>query len=112
MPRTKLTPELKRDLAAIRMRDVMDPKQHFKKDGRRNAIPEFSQVGTVIEGPTEFYSARLTRRERRRNIVEEVLASSEASAKFARRYNDIQQRKSSGRKGYVKKFVAKRKARR
>lgn len=32
------------------------------------------QVGTVVEGPGEFYSARIPRKQRKRTIVEELLA--------------------------------------
>jgi len=50
LPKTNLTPELKRDLQLLRMRSVLDPKRHYKKEGSKPQIPEFSQVGTIIEG--------------------------------------------------------------
>ena len=111
MPRTNLTPQLKKDLQLLRMRGVLDPKQHWRKDTRKNFVPDFSQVGTLVEGPTEYYSARLTRKERKQTIVEEVLGSTETNAKFKTRYNDIQTRKMSGRKGFYKKLVAQRRKR-
>jgi len=112
MPRTNLTPQLKKDLQLLRMRGVLDPKQHWRKDTRRDFVPAFSQVGTLVEGPTEYYSARLTRKERKRTIVEEVLGSTDTNAKFKTRYNDIQTRKMSGKKGFYKKLVAQRRKRR
>ncbi|AEO58126.1 hypothetical protein MYCTH_101411 [Thermothelomyces thermophilus ATCC 42464] len=75
MPRTNLTPELKRDLQVLRMRDVAAMgKQFFKKDTRRDLVPEYSQVGTIIAGATDGMNNRLTRKERKRTIVEEILA--------------------------------------
>ena len=35
------------------------------------------QVGTVISGPAEFYSARIPRRQQKRTLVEELLADEE-----------------------------------
>ncbi|KAL2017296.1 hypothetical protein VTK56DRAFT_2319 [Thermocarpiscus australiensis] len=111
MPRTSLTPELKRDLQLLRMRDVVAMgKQFFKKDSRKDFIPEYCQVGTIIAGATDGLNGRLTRKERKRTIVEEVL-SGENLAKFKNKYQEIQEQKKSGRKGYYKKLVAGRRKR-
>lgn len=112
MPRTNLTEDLKKDLQVLRLRSVLDSKKFFRKDTRQKLVPDFCQRGTIIEGPTEYYSARLTRKERKRTIVEEVLAADDANAKFKTRYDDIQTRKSSGKKGHYKKLVAARRKRR
>jgi len=70
--------------------------------------PEFSQVGTIIEGPTEFFSARLAKKDRKRSFVEEVLAVETATQQFKTKYNDIQRAKTSGKKAHYKKLKAKR----
>jgi hypothetical protein len=108
MPKTDLTPELKKDLQLLRMRSVLNPGQFFKKDSRKDPVPEYSQVGTIISGPTDPASSRLTRRERKRTIVEEVLGSDDVMAKFKNRYGKVQDRKTSGRKGHYKRVVARR----
>ncbi|KAI6382902.1 hypothetical protein MCOR25_000417 [Pyricularia grisea] len=108
MPKTNATPELVRDLKLLRMRNVLNPKQFFKKDTRTQLVPTYCQSGTIIEGPTEFYNARLNRKERKKTLAEEVLASSDAMAKFKTKYSDIQTRKMSGRKGSYKKMMAQR----
>ncbi|KAB5570437.1 Fcf2 pre-rRNA processing-domain-containing protein [Coniochaeta sp. 2T2.1] len=105
----KTDPATKKDLQIIKLRDVLAlGKQHFKKDTRKDPFPEFSQVGTLVEGPTEFYSARLTKKERKRTLVEEVLAQGQALSKFKNKYSEIQERKSSGKKSHYKKVVARR----
>lgn len=104
MPRTNLTPQLKRDLQLLRMRDVLDPKRHYKKDTRKQQIPEYSQVGTVVEGPTEYFSARLMNKDRKRTLVEEILAGEKASGRFKSKYNEIQEAKMSGKKAHYKKL--------
>lgn len=99
---------MKRDLQLIRMRGVLDPHRHYKKDNDRGKVPEFSQVGTVIEGPTEYYSARMQNAERKRTLVEDVLVKERENGKFKRKYNDIQSAKTSGKKGHYKAQMAKK----
>ena len=90
------------------MRDVLDPKRHYKKEGSKPQIPEYSQVGTIIEGPTEYFSARLSNRDRKRTLVEEVLAGERTSGRFKSKYNEIQEAKTSGKKAHYKKMKAMR----
>lgn len=107
LPRTVLTPELKRDLQLLRMRSVLDPHRHYKKDNSsKNHVPEYSQVGTIIEGPTEFFSGRLSNKDRKRTFVEEVLAGETASHKFKSKYQQIQEAKTSGKKAHYQKVQA------
>lgn len=79
------------------MRNVLDPKRHYKKDNGKAQAPEFSQVGTIIEGPTEYYSSRILNKDRKKTFVEEVLAAEEEQGRFKRKYNDIQALKMSGK---------------
>lgn len=104
MPRTNLTPELKRDLQLLRMRDVLDPKRHYKKENRKQLVPEYSQVGTIIQGPTEYFSSRLLNKERKRTLVEEVLAGEKATGRFKSKYHEIQEAKASGKKAHYKRL--------
>ncbi|KAI1005213.1 hypothetical protein K3495_g3003 [Podosphaera aphanis] len=104
LPRTELTPEVKRDLKLLRMRDVLDPKRHYKKDQRKSEFPEFSQVGTIIEGPTEYYNGRLSNKERKQTLVEETLHSTKSMQRFKSKYAEIQAVKTSGKKAHYKKL--------
>lgn len=70
--------------------------------------PEYSQVGTVIEGPTEYHSARLQNKDRKRTFVEEVLAGEKDTGRFKKKYGDIQVNKTSGKKAHYKALQAKR----
>jgi hypothetical protein len=107
LPRTNLTPELKRDLQLINMRAVLDPKRMYKKQGKFK-IPDYSQVGTIVEGPTDFFNSRLTNKERKHTLVDETLAAEAASGRFKRKYHELQDRKKSGKKSFYKALVAKR----
>lgn len=75
-----------------------------KKDNSAAKIPEFSQVGTIIEGPTEYFSGRLSNKERKRTFVEEVLEREKSEGRFRAKYNEIQAAKSSGKKAHFKKL--------
>ncbi|KAI0911447.1 Fcf2 pre-rRNA processing-domain-containing protein [Ustulina deusta] len=107
LPATDLTPELRRDLQLLNMRDVLDPKRHYKKDTTR-AIPEFSQIGTVIPGPTDYFSGRMTKKERKRTLLEHVLETEDTTRRFKSKYGEIQAAKTSGKKGHYKKMMQKR----
>ena len=112
LPKTTVTPELKRDLQLLRMRSILDPKRHYKKadTNRRSLIPEFSQLGTIVEGPTEFFSGRLGKKERKKSFVDDVLSRPDTMDRFKRRYNDVQDSKSSGKKAYYQRLKAQRSA--
>lgn len=103
-----VTPELKRDLQLIRMRSILDPKRHYKKENGKVKAPEYSQVGTIIEGPTEFFSARIAKKDRKKTFVEEALATEKENGRFKRKYQEIQTTKTSGKKAHYKALQAKR----
>lgn len=103
-----MTPELKKDLQLLKMRGVLDPKRHYKKDDVKSLAPEFSQIGTVVEGPTEYFSSRLSNRERKKTLVEEVLGDERSTGRFKNKYREIQAVKTSGKKAFYNKLKEKR----
>lgn len=108
LPKTEMTPEFKRDLQLLRMRSVLDPKRHYKKESAKARAPEFSQVGTIVEGPTEFFSGRIAKKDRKKTFVAETMALERESGRFKSKYNDIQQSKQSGKKAFYNNLRAKR----
>ena len=110
------------------MRGILDPKRfcklislfqngqrlNFETDKKENGksnVPAFSQVGTIIEGPTEYYNGRLQNKDRKKTFAEEVLAREAQTGRFKKKYNEIQSSKTSGKKAYYKALKAKRKGR-
>ena len=108
MPKTELTPQLKRDLQMLEMRSVLDPHRHYKKDNRKGKVPSFSQPGTVIEGPTDWYTGRVNKKDRAKNFVDEAMTTEKQTGRFKRKYGEIQEAKTSGKKAHYKKLLAKR----
>lgn len=102
-----ITPDIRKDLMIIKQRSALDPKRHYKKDNWK--IPKHFQLGTIIEGNTEFYSARMTKSERGRTLVDEILNDEERKRFFRRKYKEIQAQKTSGGKAHYKKLQNKRK---
>lgn len=77
IPERVLTPEEERDVRVVENRAFLDPKRFYKSSGtgrKQGELPTRVHFGTVIAGAHEFYSARLTRKERKPRIIDEVLA--------------------------------------
>ena len=64
------------------MRSVLDPKRHYKKENGKAQPPKYSQVGTIIEGRTEFFSGRIAKKDRKKTFVEEVLDQERHNKRF------------------------------
>lgn len=101
MPKGELTPAVKRDLKVLEQRAALDPKRHYKKDKWKT--PDFFQVGTIVEGNTEYYSARMKNKERKQTILESVMNDQDTKHYFKRKYDEIQVKKTSGKKAHYKK---------
>lgn len=70
MTSTPMTDALKKDLILIKNRNFLDAKRFYKS---ADTAGKFLQAGTVIEGPSEYYSSRLTKKQRRNNLVDEIM---------------------------------------
>ncbi|XP_042318023.1 deoxynucleotidyltransferase terminal-interacting protein 2 isoform X2 [Sceloporus undulatus] len=105
MKAPEITDELKNDLKALKMRAAIDPKRFYKKNDREG-LPKYFQVGTVMDSPVDFYHARIPKKQRKKNIVEELLADSEFRRYNKRKYQDIMAEKAAlaaGKKNRKKK---------
>uniref|UniRef100_UPI003590285E deoxynucleotidyltransferase terminal-interacting protein 2 n=1 Tax=Myxine glutinosa TaxID=7769 RepID=UPI003590285E len=104
MPRTELTPEIRQNLLALRLRDYADPTRFYKPPDRAG-FPKHFQMGTVLNSPAEFYSARISRKQRQRNFLEEMMADAEQRRYRKRRIASILaegQAKSAGKKLWLR----------
>ncbi|XP_057573872.1 deoxynucleotidyltransferase terminal-interacting protein 2 [Hippopotamus amphibius kiboko] len=108
MKAPELTDELKNDLKALKMRAGMDPKRFYKKNDR-DGFPKYFQIGTVVDNPADFYHSRVPKKQRKRTIVEELLADSEFRRYNRRKYSEIMAEKTANAAG--KKFRKKKKFR-
>ncbi|KAH3679861.1 hypothetical protein WICMUC_000604 [Wickerhamomyces mucosus] len=107
MPKGELTPQTKRDLKIIEQRAALDPKRHYKKGKWKT--PEYFQMGTIVQSSAEFYSSRLKNKERHNTILQSVLNDSDTKHYFKRKYDEVQAKKTSGKKAFYKKVKEARK---
>ena len=71
-------------------------------ESRNAKIPPYSQVGTIVQGPTEFYSGRIMKRDRKKTFVDEVMTGEASKGHFERKYSEVQTSKTSGKKAHYK----------
>ena len=83
-----MTEELRKDLQLIRNRAALQPTKFYKSSDPTGPVV---QTGTVIEGPSEYYSSRLTKKQRRGNLVDEILADADTSGYAKQKYKAFQQ---------------------
>ena len=92
MRATPMTEQVAEDLKLIRNRNYLDPKRFYKStDTFHNTV----QAGTVIEGATEYYSSRLTKKQRKETLVQEVMADSAVASYAQDKYRKMQQEKTA-----------------
>ncbi|XP_018351803.1 PREDICTED: deoxynucleotidyltransferase terminal-interacting protein 2 [Trachymyrmex septentrionalis] len=84
----EITPEIRHDLEVLRMRSALNPKHFYKKNDMK-ALPTHFHVGKVIDSPMDFYSSRLTKKERKKTIVDELMADAEFTKYNKRKYKEI-----------------------
>ncbi|ROI46650.1 Deoxynucleotidyltransferase terminal-interacting protein 2 [Anabarilius grahami] len=102
MKAPEVTEELKNDLKALQMRSAMDPKRFYKKNDREG-FPKYFQVGTVVDSPVDFYNSRIPKKQRKRTIVEELLADAEFRSYNKRKYQEIMTEKAAQAAGKTNK---------
>ncbi|XVF71195.1 hypothetical protein PTKIN_Ptkin12aG0016600 [Pterospermum kingtungense] len=91
MPAPTLTPELKKDLQLLKLRGAIDPKRHYKKDSKSKALPKYFQVGTVVESVTDYYSGRMTKKERKPTLADELLSDPTVRQYRKRKVREIEE---------------------
>lgn len=88
LPATEMTEEVKHDLEVLQMRSVLDPKHFYKKNDLK-VLPKYFQIGKVMDSPLDFYNNRLTKKERKKTIVDELLADVEFNKYNKKKYKEI-----------------------
>uniref|UniRef100_A0A7N0VB69 Fcf2 pre-rRNA processing C-terminal domain-containing protein n=1 Tax=Kalanchoe fedtschenkoi TaxID=63787 RepID=A0A7N0VB69_KALFE len=97
MPAQTLTPELKKDLQLLKLRNVIDPKRHYKKgDTKLKNLPKYFQVGTMVESASDFYTGRLTKRERKASLADELLSDKHLADYRKRKVREIEEHNRPG----------------
>ncbi|XP_045483735.1 rRNA-processing protein fcf2 [Harmonia axyridis] len=88
LPATEVTDEVKRDLEVMQMRSVLDPK-HFYKKNHMKVLPKYFQIGQVQDSPLDYYNSRLTKKERKKTLVDELMADAQFQKYNKNKYAEI-----------------------
>ncbi|GAA5957911.1 hypothetical protein JCM3765_006200 [Sporobolomyces pararoseus] len=98
MPATPMTPELKREIDAMRLRNALDPKKFMKGSAKNEKIGEFFQVGHIITPNTRATTSNSLPTASKRSFVEELVEDEQARAYAKRKTKEVMQKGMSGRK--------------
>ncbi|GAA5841052.1 hypothetical protein JCM3766R1_006649 [Sporobolomyces carnicolor] len=98
MPATPMTPELKREIDAMRLRNALDPKKFMKGGAKSEKIGEFFQVGHVITPNTRATTSNSLPTASKRSFVEELVEDEQARAYAKKKTKEVMQKGMSGRK--------------
>nr|CAG4645896.1 EOG090X0GO7 [Lynceus sp. MCZ IZ 141354] len=110
LPATELTEEKQRDLEILQMRSVLNPKQFYKKNDLK-VLPKYFQIGKVLDSPADFYHSRVPIKERKKTLVEELMADAEFQQYNKRKYADIitEKQKLTGSFRHAKRLKSRKK---
>lgn len=89
LPTQEITDEVKADLRVLRLRSAFDTKRFYRKDDTTKFPTQF-HVGRVVEHASDFYGGRLTKKQRKTTMAEEVMHDEHLSAVRRKRFNKIQ----------------------
>lgn len=79
---------MRREVQAIRLRNALDPKRFYKGGNKDKGMPRFAQLGRIVSSPLEPRQS-LTKAERGRSVVEEMVRDAEASAYAKRKFGEV-----------------------
>ncbi|XP_034234440.1 deoxynucleotidyltransferase terminal-interacting protein 2-like [Thrips palmi] len=88
MKAPELTEEMKNDLEILKMRSSLDPKHFYKKNDFKT-LPKYFQVGRIVESAADFYHSRIPKKDRKKTLVDELLADAEFQKSTKKRYAEI-----------------------
>ncbi|KAK1231203.1 dTDP-fucopyranose mutase [Marasmius sp. AFHP31] len=90
-------PRLHREVEALRLRNQLDPKRFYRKDEGEGkgikGLPKHFAMGTIVSESTPFGGAsgqNLTRAERKRTLVDELVDDAEAKRYAKKKFQDLQ----------------------
>ncbi len=94
MAKVELTEEVKADLRALRLRNQIFADRFYKAADSKK-LPEYFQIGTVVEGSgvEGGKKDRLTKKERKGRIAEQLLEEDLHSGFSKRKYEALNERK-------------------
>ncbi|POY74966.1 hypothetical protein BMF94_1942 [Rhodotorula taiwanensis] len=98
MPATPMTPELKREIDALRLSNQLDPKKFLRGGAKRDKVGEFFQIGHIIAPSTRATTLSSQPSVQKRSFVEDLLEDEQSKAYAKRKTKEVLAKSMSGRK--------------
>jgi len=83
-----MTEEIKHDLKVLKYRDVIDGKTFYKSDNSRK-LPKHFQIGRVVDDKTDYYSNRISKKQKKMSLADELLEGVHKDQTRKRRLQDV-----------------------
>ncbi|KAH7103792.1 Fcf2 pre-rRNA processing-domain-containing protein [Auriculariales sp. MPI-PUGE-AT-0066] len=99
------SPEAIREAEAMRLRNAVDPKRFYRKEGEKSQQKYFA-VGRIVPSSTPFGGAsseNLTRAARKRTIVDELVDDAEAKRYAKRKFSELSATRGARGRGTLKR---------
>jgi hypothetical protein len=91
-----ITPEIKNQVQVLQMRAFLDPKRFYKKDSSKNTLPKYFQLGTIQGDPLHYYSDRISRKQRNKDLLDDLLQDADRRRYLKRKFQEIQRTRNPG----------------
>lgn len=70
------------------MRSALDPKHFYKKNDMK-VLPKYFQIGHVIDTPLDYYANRGLKKNKKKTLVDELMADAEFQKYQKKKYKEI-----------------------
>eukprot|EP00947_MAST-08B_sp_MAST-8B-sp1_P004818 g4818.t1 len=94
-----MTPELRRELKILRLRQYANPKRFYKALDHGGKAPRYFQLGTVLDSEYQGRNSRVTKRDKKSSLIEELKGDQDFRKYAKRTYATIQEERSAGKRG-------------
>ncbi|GAA5875226.1 hypothetical protein JCM3774_004175 [Rhodotorula dairenensis] len=97
LPATPMTPEIKREIDALRLSNQLDPKKFLRGGAKKDKVGEFFQIGHIIAPSTRATTLSSQPTVQKRSFVEDLLQDEEAKAYAKKKTKEVMRKTMSGR---------------
>ncbi|GAA5859186.1 hypothetical protein JCM8547_008907 [Rhodosporidiobolus lusitaniae] len=101
LPATPVTPELKRELDALRLSNALDPKKFLRGGAKKEKVGEFFQIGHLLPSTTRVSSLSTSQRDgkvHKQSFIESLITDEHAKAYAKKKTAEVTRKGMSGRK--------------
>ncbi|KWU45188.1 Fcf2-domain-containing protein [Rhodotorula sp. JG-1b] len=98
LPATPMTPEIKREIDALRLSNQLDPKKFLRGGAKKDKVGEFFQIGHIIAPSTRATTLSSQPTVQKRSFVEDLLEDEESKAYAKKKTKEVMRKTMSGRK--------------